>query len=160
MTQHASRRRRRLFTVIALFIPILFFAVVEGGLRVLGFGEDYPLFVPFAAAPGYLQPNPDVVNRYFADPEQAPAVSIDTQFFLAEKAANGLRLFVQGGSTAAGFPYGNNASPAGLLRKRLQLSFPNQQVEVISTAMAAVNSYTLLDFADEIIAQQPDAVLI
>jgi len=33
-------------------------------------------------------------------------------------------------------------------------------VEVINTAMSAVNSFTLLDFVDEIIAQQPDAVLI
>jgi hypothetical protein len=39
-------------------------------------------------------------------------------------------------------------------------AFPSREVEVISTAMAAVNSYALLDFADEIIAQQPDAVVI
>jgi len=40
------------------------------------------------------------------------------------------------------------------------LTFPDRSVEVINTAMAAVNSYTLLDFADEIIAEKPDAVLI
>ena len=69
-------------------------------------------------------------------------------------------MFVQGGSSAAGWPYGYGASLAGMLQHRLQSAFPQRNIEVIDTAMVAVNSYTLLDFADEIIAQQPDAVLI
>ena len=69
-------------------------------------------------------------------------------------------VFVQGGSSAAGWPYGYGASLAGMLQHRLQTTFPQRNIEVIDTAMVAVNSYTLLDFADEIIAQQPDAVLI
>ena len=47
-----------------------------------------------------------------------------------------------------------------MLEGRIRASQPTRYVEVINTAMSAVNSYTLLDFADEIIAQNPDAVLI
>jgi lysophospholipase L1-like esterase len=67
---------------------------------------------------------------------------------------------VQGESSAAGFPYGLGAALAGVLDQRLERTFPEREIEVISTAMAAVNSYALVDFADEIIAQQPDAVLV
>jgi len=80
--------------------------------------------------------------------------------FPADKAPETLRIFVQGGSSAAGWPYGFGASLAGMLQQRLQASLPERNIEVITTAMTAVNSYTLMDFADEIIAQQPDAVLI
>lgn len=47
-----------------------------------------------------------------------------------------------------------------MLGERLEATFPTRNIEVISTAMAAVNSYTLLDFADEIVEIEPDAVLI
>jgi len=47
-----------------------------------------------------------------------------------------------------------------VLDQRLERAFPSREIEVISTAMAAVNSYALVDFADEIIAQQPDAVVV
>ena len=85
---------------------------------------------------------------------------MEANFLLKEKPQNGLRIFVQGGSSAAGFPYGLGASLAGMLEQRLKHTFPDKYVEVVNTAMAAVNSYTLLDLADEIIQQKPDAVLI
>ncbi|MDZ7903548.1 MAG: SGNH/GDSL hydrolase family protein [Rheinheimera sp.] len=52
------------------------------------------------------------------------------------------------------------ASIASMLENRLRHSWPAKPVEVVNTALSAVNSYTLLDVADDIIAQQPDAVLI
>src|SRR5690606_37921936 len=47
-----------------------------------------------------------------------------------------------------------------MLQHRLQQTFPARTIEVVNTAMDAVSSYTLLDLADEIIARQPDAVLV
>jgi tetratricopeptide (TPR) repeat protein len=100
------------------------------------------------------------VRRYFPGRDSAPGIQIETGFFLADKPANGLRIVIQGGSTAAGFPYGLGASPAGMLERRLRHAFPHRTVEVINTAMSAVNSYTLLDFVDEIIAIDPDLVVV
>ncbi|NOY57369.1 MAG: hypothetical protein GXO75_00350, partial [Calditrichaeota bacterium] len=39
-------------------------------------------------------------------------------------------------------------------------AFPEKYIEVVNTAMSAINSYTLLDFMDEILANKPDAILI
>ncbi len=146
--------------LITVLLPLAVFAAAEGALRLAGVGALEPLFVPVAAAPGHLQPNPDAIRRFFPDPARAPDVSIDTTWFPARKAPGTLRIFVQGESSAAGFPYGRWASPAALLQQRLQRAYPDRPVEVINTAMAAVTSYVLLDFADEILAQQPDAIVI
>ncbi|MFC4699134.1 hypothetical protein ACFO4O_03065 [Glaciecola siphonariae] len=152
--------RRFAFYVIACAIPFVFFLLLEGGLRLIGFGKDVPLFIENPANPQYLLPRPDIMKRYFSDNAAQPNLSLEANFLLAQKPDNGLRIFVQGGSTAAGFPYGLGASLAATLDQRLKQTLPGRHVEVIGTALSAVNSYTLLDFADEIIAQQPDAVLI
>ena len=155
-----SRARRQLFIVLALLIPFLPLLGLEGGLRIFGFGNTYPLFVPVKDAPQYLHVNPDIVRRFMVDEAETPRLWIRPVDFPKKKAPGTLRIFVQGGSTAEGYPYGYGASPAGMLKQRLQRTFPERNVEVITTAMCAVNTYTLLDFTDEIIAQDPDAVLI
>jgi len=148
------------FWMIALLLPLMFFGLMEASLRVFGYGRDLPLFISNPAQPAYMLPRPDIIQRYFSAHTKIPKVSLETNFFLKDKPQNGYRVFVQGGSTAAGFPYGLGASLAGMLDNRLKDSLPKQHVEVINTAMSAVNSYTVLDFADEIISQQPDAILI
>jgi len=149
-----------LFRLILLAIPLLFFVLLELGLRIGGFGYSYPLFITDPSQPGFYLVNPQVIKRYFAKPEMAPSVKIESTYFTQQKRPDVLRVVVQGGSTAAGYPYGLGASLAGMLQQRLQHQFPDRYVEVIQTAMAAVNSYTLLDFSDEILKIQPDAVVI
>ena len=151
--------RRFTFLLITLAIPVVFFILLEGGLRLAGFGGKAPLFIENPAHPDYLLPRPNILNRYFPD-GHAPRVTMETNFFLKEKPEDGLRLIVQGGSTAAGFPYGLGASLAGMLDNRLRQTYPQRDVEVINTAMSAVNSYLLKDVASEIAEQSPDAVLI
>jgi tetratricopeptide (TPR) repeat protein len=155
-----SSSRRSLFTLIALSLPIIVLLLIELALRLGGIAVPAPLFIDEPNNPDYRLANPDVILRYFSKPGQAPGIQIETGFFLKEKPVNGLRIVVQGGSTAAGFPYGLGASPAGMLERRLKHSYPHRQVEVINTAMSAVNSYTLLDFVDEIIAIEPDLVVV
>ncbi|MFN6971866.1 MAG: SGNH/GDSL hydrolase family protein, partial [Rheinheimera sp.] len=150
---------RRSFYLVLCALPFLLILALEALLRLTGFGSSYPLFVP-APAPGYLQPNPLLVQRYVNDPRQAPPVAPDSQYFLAEKPQGALRLVVAGESTAAGFPYGRFGSPAALLQQRLKLQSAEQPIEVISTAMAAINSYTVLDLMPELLAIQPDAILL
>jgi lysophospholipase L1-like esterase len=154
-------RRATLFTAIALALPFAALALMEVGLRMAGFGRDLEaVFIASPENPGWRQANPRAVLRLFADERDAPVVSIETGYFRAAKPAGSLRIFVQGESTAAGFPYGLGASLAGLIDSRLEQALPEREVEVISTAMAAVNSYALDDFADAVLAEQPDAVLI
>lgn len=158
MTQNKSNNI--LYYAIAIVLPVLFLLLIEGILRLADYKPQQPLFVPVTNMSGYLQPNPKVIQRFFPSPDMAPNVSPDTQYFLANKPEDSLRIVVQGGSTAAGFPYGRWGSLSGMLQQRFKRLYPEKNIEIINTAMASVNSYTLLDFVDEIIAIKPDVILI
>ena len=154
-------RRRHFYPAMALLLPVLILGGLEWGLRVLGYGVDIPLVIGEEMAPDYLVVNPQVIKRYFGKDYRNPFdLRASSVYFHEKKPVDGIRIFVQGASTAAGFPFGYGASLSGLLDQRLQRSFPGREVEVVDTAITAVSSYTLLDLADEIIAQGPDAVLI
>lgn len=156
----AVKSRVWIYRLITFSIPFLFFVLLEAGLRIGGYGQSLSLFIDTPNSEHYMLARPDIIRRYFARNSEIPSVTMEASLFLKHKPKNAIRVIVQGGSTAAGFPYGFGASPAGMLDQRLKRTFPDRTVEVINTAMSAVNSYTLLDFADEIIKQKPDAVLI
>ncbi len=142
-----------------ILLPVLFFVVLEGGLRLANYGGNTELFIE---APGeyqrYYLCNPNVGRRYFFMQPTIPDPPQD--LFLKQKPENGYRIFVLGGSTTAGYPYGHNLMFSRILQKRLADAFPDRYIEVVNTAMPAVNSYTLLDFMDEILAHEPDLLLI
>ncbi|HEX8391590.1 MAG TPA: tetratricopeptide repeat protein, partial [Longimicrobium sp.] len=150
--------QRRLLTVFTLALPLLLLALLEAGLRLGGYGGSYPVFVDAEGEPGWMYPNPEMARRYFRDGTLAPLPQMD--FFRAERTPRTFRIVFQGESSAAGFPYRHGGAPSRMLRQRLQQTFPDRDVEVVNTALTAVNSYTLLDQAGEIIAQKPDAVMI
>ncbi len=155
-----GRTGRSALLLITLLVPFGILLVLEMAMRLAGAGRLEPLFIPVEGAPGYEQPNPQVNRRFFPDPDAAPTVSIDTTYFRKDKPVGTFRVFVLGESSAAGFPYGRWASPGEFLARRLQRGSADRDVEVITTAMAAVTSYVLLDFVDEILAREPDAVVI
>ncbi|MDE2834065.1 MAG: hypothetical protein OXM02_06040 [Bacteroidota bacterium] len=154
----ANRPHRRLFTVLMWCIPAMFFVLLEVGLRLVGFGDDYPLFVPVPEALDYQVMNREVARRYFRREARVPTGLHDV--FLARKDTNVVRIVVQGGSSAAGYPYYYGGSFSRMLEQRLQQSWPERHIEVVNTAVAAVNSYAMLDLADAILAIGPDAVVI
>ena len=150
-------RRRRLFFAAALALPWIALGLLELGLRAGGYGSAYPLFVHHQTSAG-LAVNQAVGWRYFGDGPFRPTPELD--LFQSDKTPGTYRIFVQGESTAQGFPYGHGGAPSRMLEQRLQAAFPEWEVEVVNTALTAVSSWTLLDQADEIIAQEPDAVVI
>lgn len=158
-TPTMSRRKLLLFRIGMVSLPVLFFLILEMILRLINYGGDLSLFIQ---APGeytkYYMCNPNVGRRYFFMQSTVPDPPLE--LFLKQKPANGLRIFVLGGSTTAGYPYGNNIMFSRVLQRRLADVFPERYVEVVNTAIPAVNSYTLLDFMDEILQQQPDLLLI
>lgn len=146
-------------------MPLLLLILVEGCLRLVGYGQSIPLFVSTrteetTSETALLMPNPRIIERYFHHPELAPKVSPDTFLFSLEKPKDTLRIVVMGGSSAAGFPYGRFGSPTGMLNQQLKFIYPNKNIELISVAMASINSYALRDFANEVASISPDAVLI
>ncbi len=153
-----SSVKKRLFYVVTLLIPFAFFAILELILLAINFGETPPLFIDDVSSSKHRVMNPIVSERYFPTKDYSTKGQYDV--FLKEKTNNTFRVFVQGASSSAGFPYLHSGSFPRLLEQKLQHYYPNHHIEVINTSLAATNSYTLLDFVDEILAEQPDLVLI
>jgi tetratricopeptide (TPR) repeat protein len=154
-----SSKKKRIFLGITIILPFLFLILLEIGLRIFNYGVNLDLFIE--GPEGYSQfmrVNPNVARRYFYLQKNVPTPP--KQLFLKNKPANCYRIFVLGESSAAGFPYGYNACFSNILERGLINAFPDKKIEVINVAMAAINSYTLLDFMDEILEQSPDAFLI
>ncbi len=154
-----SSDKKKIFWIFTISFPFLILILVEVGLRIFNYGGNLDLFIE--SPPGfekYLRANPNVARRYFYVQSTIP--NPPTQLFFREKPKNGYRIFVLGESSAMGFPYGNNASFPNILERGLSNTFPDKEIEVINISMAAINSYSLLDFMDEIIEQSPDALLV
>ncbi len=141
-------------------LPLLLLGLLELLCRALPQYDPLPLFIDGPIA-GYAQPNPHIVRRYVNTYAAAsPKVAPDTQYFIREKPQGTIRIVVAGESTAAGFPYGRFGSPSALLQEQLKHQYPDEKIEVISVAMAAINSYAVRDLLPEILAIEPDAVLL
>nr|MBI1232020.1 hypothetical protein [Cytophagales bacterium] len=152
------KRKRVIFKEIAVCLPVLFFAGLELAFRLFQLGTPLPLFVSDPQDPSYWRVNPDVSHRFYIQKENAVIGTED--IFLKVKRPDSFRIFVLGESTALGFPFRHHLSFPSMLRSRLQASFPEHLIEVINLSLTGVNSYALVEFADEVIAQQPDAVVI
>jgi tetratricopeptide (TPR) repeat protein len=154
-----SAGKKRIYFVIMLLLPVVFILSIEIFLRVINYGGELRLFIEGPAGYAeYIRCNPNVARRYFYAQSAVPTPP--KQLFLKQKPANGYRVFVLGESSAAGFPYGTNASFPNILERSLSNAFPEKKIEVVNVAMAAINSYTLYDLVDEILEQSPDALLI
>jgi tetratricopeptide (TPR) repeat protein len=154
-----GRGKRILFSFLLFLIAVGVLLLAEGVLRLINYGGDLRLFVPAPKeVSDYYRCNPDIGKRYFYRQFTIPIPPKD--LFLKEKPVNGYRIFVLGGSTTAGFPYANNLMFSRILWRRLQDAFPEKRIEMVNTALTAVNSYTMLDFIDEILENEPDLILI
>jgi tetratricopeptide (TPR) repeat protein len=152
-------RRRRLFAVVMLLVPVIFLVALELVLRVIHYGKDLELFTTMeVGGRTYMVMNPGVGTRYFPATEFSPATSPDA--FPAVKAPGTYRIFCLGGSTTVGFPYWFNAAFSTFLRTRLQALFPDRSIEVINLGLTATNSFTVLDMVRDLTEAGPDLILV
>lgn len=139
--------------------PAILLIFLELFLRVIDYGENYSLFLDFPDndLSEYRYINPKIGTKYFQTLEYTTPCG---DMFLKEKPENGFRVFVMGSSTVLGFPYHQNGMFTRILQERLQDSYPDKKVEVINTALTAINSFTLLDFIGDVLDEDPDVLLI
>ncbi len=143
------------FNFLLLLIPILLIVFLEISLFLFNYGEPHNQWEIVDSQK--MMCNPEIAKRYFYTTDAVPYPSQD--LFDIEKEKNSIRIFVLGGSSAAGYPFTPNGSFARYVRKRLELIHPNKTIEVVNTAMAAINSYSLLDMMPGILEQKPDVIL-
>jgi tetratricopeptide (TPR) repeat protein len=153
-----SEKRTRWFKAIALLLPFLVLFLLETGLRIFHYGYDTSLFIEYPRDQRYLVLNPNASRKYFTDPAMAPTGNSEP--FKKIKDENTCRIFVLGESTTIGYPYFHNGSFHRWLQYRLTRTFPGRSFEIINLSVTAVNSYTVLGFAKELVDYQPDGVLI
>ncbi|MGX5857530.1 GDSL-type esterase/lipase family protein [Dyadobacter jiangsuensis] len=139
-------------------MPFLVLLVLEGALRLSGYGHDLAVFTEDPARKGYLVLNPHASKRYFANQQNATYGNAEP--FTVNKAPGVFRIFVLGESTTIGYPYMNNGSFHRWLQYRLLQTYPDRDFEVINLSLTAVNSYTVLDFGKAVLDYEPDAVLV
>nr|MBA3890801.1 hypothetical protein [Gemmatimonadaceae bacterium] len=153
-----SRGRRIAFTAVALLFPVILLLLVEGLLRLAWQGGAIPVFVERPERPSERIANPRLAARWFVAEAAPPAPQ--REGFAAAKPANGFRVFALGESSTAGFPYPRNATFSRYVAEVLRDVLPADSVEVVNLGIAATNSHAMADIIDDVIAQQPDAVLL
>lgn len=151
-------KRESLYKLMACLFPIFILMLVEILLRVFNYGRDLSLFVQDKRQPYLLHLNNKVSLRYFLN--ESNATNGNVERFFKKKPDGLVRIFVQGESTAVGFPYFHNGAFPRMMEYQLRTDFPTLKLELINLSMTALNSYALYDFVDEIIEQRPDAVVI
>jgi len=144
------------FYILLIVIPILFFVLLEAGLRIFNFGNDDRVWVGISQDMQIL--NPELGYRYFHTTKNLP-FSVES-FIYKEKKENSFRIFVVGASSAAGYPYLSSASFSKFIRKKLEILYPQKVIEVANFSMSAINSYTIRDLMPELLKKQPDMILI
>jgi len=144
-----------IFYLILIIIPIVFFIILEGALSLFNYGVDTSTWVK--ASQKHYGLNPDVAKRYFYTVDSTPQSIQD--IFSIEKRRNTYRVFVMGGSSAAGYPFMPLGSFSRYIRQRLEHSYPEMNIEVVNLGLTAVNTYTIRDLVPDVLEQNPDLIL-
>jgi tetratricopeptide (TPR) repeat protein len=154
-----SPGKKLIYNFILICIPFLILFLLEILLRIIGFGDNLNLFIdhPDKEFKEYKIVNPLIGKKYF---QKLEYTSPPNDIFLKEKPDNEFRIFVIGSSTVIGFPYDYNLMFSRILQERLQDSYPEKNIEVVNISVTAINSYSLLDFMNDILKEKPDAILI
>ena len=157
-TPPRRRFRKWLLRLIALtVIPATFWAVLECGLRMLGYGHPtgFTIVQEVNERECYV-PNPAFGWRFFPR-----AVSRTSKPFAypVEKGDETVRIFVLGASAAQGDPepaYGLSR----VLKVMLADRYPSTRIEVINVAMVAINSHTVREIAEEVAQHDADLLVV
>jgi tetratricopeptide (TPR) repeat protein len=147
MRGNLSRRRKWAFRLAALLgAPALLFVLLELALRLAGYGYASSFFVrnPVAGQKTLVE-NRQFSRRYFSKELMRLPKPLA---FTPAKPTRTLRVFVFGESAAEGDP-----SPsfgfARILQVLLRERYPDQNIEVINTAVTAINSHVIRPIAGE-----------
>jgi tetratricopeptide (TPR) repeat protein len=146
----------RWFYIILIIIPVAIILLLEFSLRLFGYGRTYDQWIHMGN--GKLTLNSEIAYRYFYSAEKVPSAGYN--YFNETKTENSFRIFILGGSSAAGFPYTPNGSFARYIRKRFELLYPGNNIEVVNIAMSAINSYALRDMFLGVLEEKPDLIII
>lgn len=90
-----------------------------------------------------------------------PLMNPELPPFTLVRPKGGLRIFVLGGSAAAGWPYhAGNTNISALLDRKLRILYPGRSIEVINAAAGTYASHRVKLIFDEILQYNPDMIFL
>lgn len=136
-----------------LAAPVLFLALIEGALRLAGYGHPTSYLVPGSGPlQGQLVDNPEFGRRFFpAGLLRVPPPTVVS----ATKPRGTVRILIFGESAAMGDPK-PAMGVARYLEELLRGRYPGVTFEVVPIAMTAINSHALVPMARECRALDAD----
>lgn len=141
-----------------IVVCVVFFALVEGVLRIAGvpardFSED-----PFVGFSG-IQPL-YVVKDGVASTAPSKLRYFNEASFKVQKPAGTVRVFCFGGSTTYGHPFDGRTAFSRWLQDLLKASCPDHDFEVINAGGISYASYRIVPLIKETLHYQPDLMII
>ncbi|MEI7898823.1 MAG: tetratricopeptide repeat protein [bacterium] len=147
-------RGRLLRLSLLLLAPVLFFGLLEAGLRLGGYGYPAGFFLG-PDADGAFRTNERFAWRFFP-----PSLARTPQpALLFPKPAQTIRLFILGSSAAMGIPQ-PSYSFGRILEVMLRTRYPGQPFEVVNGAMTAINSHVVREIARDCTAYEPSLFVV
>jgi len=151
-----SRRRVWLFRLLsATLAPLLFLCLLEGGLRLFGYGYPTDFFLPISGRSAWT------TNQRFGWQFFPPAIArwpevCELPFAKDEDTC---RIFIVGESAAEGVP--EPAFAFGrMLEAMLRQRYPGVRFEVVNAAMTAINSNVIVPIAQQCAKKKADVVIV
>lgn len=154
--QNVSRPKKLLF---GLAFSLCLFAMLElilwvGGVPTVIERED-----PFRGFSGLLsvyQREGDVYRTRRA----VVGSTFNDQSFLADKPANGVRMFCLGGSSSYGYPWGAEAAFLSIAGEAAAANHPELRVEAINASGISYAMHRMNIVADELLSYKPDVFVV
>ena len=156
-----SRRRRNIFRLLCVCLPLLGLALLEGALRFSGWG-GYPDFfreLPLPDGTTLVVSDKAGSSSYFYANREKPGTN-DEFSLVMPKPDNTTRIFLCGASAIKGFPQPSAFTAAAFLEQMLQGIWPDRQVEVINFGTTAVASFPVLDIVKQAVHYEPDLIIL
>ena len=144
---------RRLLLMVG--VPLVFFGVIEGALRLVGSGTSMVFFIPDEKT-GYYCANPAFTALFM--PAQFGIRPLNFRLRQHKEAGN-LRVFVLGESAAQGTPepaFGFAAQ----LQAQLTAHYPGRKVEVFNLGITVFNSHVVYEVARQLKPFEPDLLVV
>ncbi len=144
--------------LIGLLVCIVFFALVEAGLRILGIPAPDPGEDPFVGFSG-TKPLYEVKNG-IASTASSKLRLFNSASFAVEKPLNTTRVFCFGGSTTYGHPFDGRTAFPRWLQDHLRAASPEKNFEVINAGGISYASYRIVPLIKECLTFRPDLMVI
>ncbi|MGA2093862.1 MAG: tetratricopeptide repeat protein [Sedimentisphaerales bacterium] len=155
--QMSSRRLWMFRLLTACLAPVLFLVLLEGGLRIIGYGFPVSTFVKCEINGHTFWCSNNRFGWRFFPREISRALLLFT--VKDEKPANTYRIFILGESAAEGDPM-----PAFSFGRQLQVllreQYPQVNFEVFTAATVAINSHVIVKIAEDCSRLKPDLFII